>query len=179
MAEIQLRDKKFRTLYSSETIQKAIKETALNINKDLAGTDPLFLCVLNGSFLFVADMMKHLTIDCQVSFVKLATYHGGMESTGKVKTLMGLTENLTDRTVVVVEDIVDSGITMENVVNQVKAFNPKQIKLATLLFKPACYKKDLTLDYVGIEVPDEFLVGYGLDYDGFGRNLQDIYTLNE
>jgi hypoxanthine phosphoribosyltransferase len=134
--------------------------------------------VLNGSFIFAADLLKKVNIDCGISFIKLASYKG-TSSTGDVKTVLGLDGEIRDRTVVVVEDIVDTGNTIVALTEQLRLFNPKAIKIATLLFKPDAYDKNIDIDYVALEVPNDFLVGYGLDYDGLGRNLESIYTVVE
>ena len=142
------------------------------------GTNPLFISVLNGSFMFTADLMKHLTMPCEVSFVKLASYEG-TSSTGKVKELVGLGDDITGRTVVIVEDIVDTGLTMKQLVETLRARGPKDIKIATLLVKPDKLKVELDINYVAMNIPNDFIVGYGLDYDGLGRNYRDIYTVIE
>lgn len=173
---IQIKDKRFEISIPSEKILKAVKNVAEQINKDLAGTEPLFLVVLNGAFMFAADLMKQVNIPCEISFVKLASYQG-TGTTGKVKELIGLNENIEGRTVVVVEDIVDTGITMDQIITTLKTRHPKDIRVATFFNKPEALQKDVPLNYVGMQIPNDFIVGYGLDYDGFGRNLADIYTL--
>ena len=139
-------------------------------------TEPLFLSVLNGSFMFTADLMKRVNIPCEISFVKLASYQG-TSSTGKVKELVGLNEDIEGRTVVIVEDIIDTGFTMERLVETLRARNPKDIRIATLLVKPDKLQVKLDIDYVAMNIPNDFIVGYGLDYDGKGRNYRDIYTV--
>ncbi len=176
MKEIQIRDKKFRVLISSDKIQEGISRVAEKINMELKGQQPIFICVLNGAFIFAADLLKKITIECEISFVKLASYYG-TTSSGQVKTLIGLDENVKNRTVVILEDIVDTGLTVETIVKQLGIFEPAKIKIATLLFKPEAYHKNIKVDYAALEVPNDFLVGFGLDYDGFGRNLEDIYVL--
>lgn len=136
------------------------------------------ICILNGSFMFSSDLMKLIDFPCEISFVKLSSYDG-MGSTGKVKHLIGLNEEIEGRTVVLLEDIVDTGVTIENLMKQLESQKPKDVRVATLLFKPEACKKDVKLDYVGMEIPNEFIVGYGLDYDGYGRNLPDIYTVTD
>lgn len=177
MGKVTLKDKTFRVNIPANEINKAVGEVAHRINVELKDKRPLFLCVLNGSFMFASDLMKKLTIDCEISFVKVSSYHG-TGSTGNVKQLIGLNEDLKGRTVVIVEDIVDTGLTIENVVGQLRQMEPESIKIATLLYKPEAYRKKIELDYVAIVVPNDFLVGYGLDYDGLGRNLPDIYVLD-
>lgn len=175
---IQIKDKRFKTFIPEEKILAEVARVAADINRDLADSHPLFLSVLNGSFMFTADLMKFLTMPCELSFVKLASYEG-TSSTGKVKELVGLNEDITGRTVVIVEDIVDTGFTMQRMLEMLKAHNPKEIRIATLLVKPDKLKVDLDIDYVAMNIPNDFIVGYGLDYDGLGRNYRDIYTVME
>lgn len=179
MELITVKDKTFRISIPEAEIQASIKALAAKINTDLEGEVPLFLCVLNGSFMFAGDLMKYVSIDCEISFVKLASYHGGMESSGAVKQLIGLNTDISNRTVVIVEDIVDTGNTIEALTQQLQALKPKQVRVATLLFKPEAYQKSIPIDYAALEVPNLFLVGYGLDYDELGRNLKDIYVLHQ
>ena len=174
----QIKDKRFKTFIPEEQIMKEVARVADEINRDLPGTNPLFISVLNGSFMFTADLMKHLTMPCEVSFVKLASYEG-TSSTGKVKELVGLGDDITGRTVVIVEDIVDTGLTMKQLVETLRARGPKDIKIATLLVKPDKLKVELDINYVAMNIPNDFIVGYGLDYDGLGRNYRDIYTVIE
>lgn len=178
MSVIQIKDKRFKTFIPEEQIMKEVARVADEINRDLSGTNPLFISVLNGSFMFTADLMKHLTMPCEVSFVKLASYEG-TSSTGKVKELVGLGDDITGRTVVIVEDIVDTGLTMKQLVETLRARSPKDIKIATLLVKPDKLKVELDINYVAMNIPNDFIVGYGLDYDGLGRNYRDIYTVIE
>jgi len=177
MGKVTLKDKTFRVNIPAGDINKAVGEVAQKINTELKDKKPLFLAVLNGSFMFASDLMKKLTIDCEISFVKVSSYHG-TETSGSVKQLIGLNENIKGRTIVIIEDIVDTGLTIEAVVKQLEAMEPAEIKIATLLYKPEAYSKQIALDYVAIVVPNDFLVGYGLDYDGLGRNLPDIYVLD-
>ena len=176
MQTIQLLDKKFTLSISEEEILEKIALVADKMNAELADKNPLFVAILNGSFMFAADLMKKINFSCQISFVKLASYHG-TTSTNNVLELVGLNENLVGKTVVVIEDIVDSGLTMTKVVELLKSRGAEKILIATLLFKPDALQHNLTLDYVAMEIPNDFIVGYGLDYDGYGRNLKDIYTL--
>lgn len=178
MSVIQIKDKRFKTFIPEEQIMKEVARVADEINRDLPGANPLFISVLNGSFMFTADLMKHLTMPCEVSFVKLASYEG-TSSTGKVKELVGLGDDITGRTVVIVEDIVDTGLTMKQLVETLRARGPKDIKIATLLVKPDKLKVELDINYVAMNIPNDFIVGYGLDYDGLGRNYRDIYTVIE
>jgi hypoxanthine phosphoribosyltransferase len=177
MSKVLLKDKRFRINIPATDINKAVGEVAHRINTELKDKKPLFLSVLNGSFMFASDLMKKITIDCEISFVKVASY-SGTSTSGSVKQLIGLNESIKGRTVVIIEDIVDTGLTIESVVKQLEAMEPADIKIATLLYKPEAYRKKLQLDYVAIVVPNDFLVGYGLDYDGLGRNLPDIYVLD-
>lgn len=173
---LQIGDRTFDIFLSEEEILQGVERVAAELNEELDGTTPLFLSVLNGAFLFSADLFKHLEIDCEISFVKVASYHG-TTSTGTVKQLVGLNESLEGRTVVILEDIVDTGNTLESILRSLREHHPKEVRVATLLFKPDAYKGDRTIDHRALEVPDDFLVGYGLDYDGLGRNLRDIYKL--
>lgn len=178
MHKVTLKDKTFRVNIPANEIDKAVGEVARRINSDLKYKKPLFLSVLNGSFMFTSDLMKKLTIECEISFVKVSSYYG-TSTTGSVKELIGLGENIKGRTVVIIEDIVDTGLTIEAVVKQLIEMEPAEIKIATLLYKPEAYRGRIELDYVAIVVPNDFLVGYGLDYDGLGRNLPDIYVLDK
>jgi hypoxanthine phosphoribosyltransferase len=178
MKYIKLLDKEFALSIPASDIKKAIWEMAAKMNTELHDSNPLMLCILNGSFMFSADLLKLVNFPCEISFVKLASYQG-TNSTGKVKQLIGLNEQIKDRTVVLLEDIVDTGITIENLIKQLEAELPQDVKVATLLYKPDACKRKLKLDYVGMEIPNEFIVGYGLDYNGYGRNLPDIYTVTK
>ncbi|MCL2072423.1 MAG: hypoxanthine phosphoribosyltransferase [Marinilabiliaceae bacterium] len=176
MKTIRLLDKEFEISIEAEKIQAAIAKIANKINMDLKDKNPLMICILNGSFMFSADLMKLIDFPCQISFVKLASYEG-TSSSGQVKELLGFNEDLKGRTVLLLEDIVDSGVTVSNCTDQLNNLGVKEIFIATLLFKPAALKKDIKIDYVGIEIPNDFIVGYGLDYNGYGRNLPDIYKI--
>lgn len=176
MVTIDIKDKTFETLIPEEEILRRVKVVADKISNDLKGKNPLLLGVLNGSFIFAADLMRMLTIESEISFVKMSSYEG-TESTGNVKKLVGLNENIEGRTVVIVEDIVDSGLTMERMLEYLKDFKPAEIRICTLLLKPENLKRKLDIDYVAMEIPNDFIVGYGLDYDGLGRNLRDIYVV--
>ena len=178
MTTVDIKDKSFSISITEEEIRAAVTRIAAKINSDLDGENPIFICVLNGAFMFASDLLKEITIDCEISFVKMASYEG-TQSTENVKTLIGLNEDLKDREIIIVEDIVDTGITIDTIIDQVKQYDPTDVKIATLLFKPEAYRKDIFIDYVALEVPDDFLIGYGLDYNGLGRNLRDIYTLME
>lgn len=176
MASVKIKDKVFNLSIPEETIIGQVKRVAAEINRDLADSNPIFLCVLNGAFMFAGDLMKHVNIPSEISFVKLSSY-SGTESTGRVKQLIGLSDTLKGRTVVVVEDIVDTGLTMLRLLDLIREHEPKEVRICSLLVKPDKLKVDLHIDYVAMEIPNEFIVGYGLDYDGQGRNLPAIYTV--
>lgn len=176
MSKVKLKDKSFRISIPAEKIQKRIEELALEVNAEMKDKNPLFIVILNGAFLFASDLIKKINVDCEITFVRVASYDG-TESTGKIRNMLGLHENVKDRNVIIVEDIVDRGETMQFLLSEINKFHPADIKVATLLFKPAALKYDIDLHYIGFEVPNDFLVGFGLDYDGLGRNLNDIYVL--
>lgn len=177
MKKVKVHDKEFELFMPYEKICSVVEKMADAMNADLAEKEPLFICILNGSFMFAAELFKRIDIiETEISFVKLASYQGD-KTTGKVKQLIGLNEKIEGRTVVVLEDIVDSGITIDNIQKQLEGMNPKEIIIATLLLKPDALQKEVNLDYVGLEIPNDFIVGYGLDYDGYGRNLIDIYSV--
>jgi hypoxanthine phosphoribosyltransferase len=177
MEPIKIRDREFKLYIPYQKIISVIREMADKMRPDLQGKDPLFVCVLNGVFMFAAELIKAIgLVESEITFVKMASYKG-THSTGIIRQLIGLNENIEGRTVVVLEDIVDSGSTIENIINQLKEMHPGEIKIATLLLKPDALVKEVKLDYVGIEIPNDFIVGFGLDYDGYGRNLKDIYSV--
>jgi hypoxanthine phosphoribosyltransferase len=176
MDTIQIKDKKFRLSIPEAEIQAAVRKVAEDINRDIAGKNPLFICVLNGAFMFAGDLMKNVNIPCEITFVKLSSYDG-LYTTGTVKEVIGLNESVVGRNVVIVEDIVDTGITMERILSSLRAKGANEIKIATFLQKPDALQRDITVDYVAMKIPNDFIVGYGLDYDGYGRNLKDIYTV--
>lgn len=177
MKTVKLLDREFKVSIPSGDIDKVIAQMAERMNEELKGRDPLFICILNGSFMFASDLMKQITIEnSQITFMRLSSYNG-TGTTGKVKKLMGFTEDLKDRTVVLLEDIVDTGITISDTLEQIKEYNAKEVLVATMLFKPKALIRDVKLDYIGMEIPNDFIVGRGLDYDGMGRNLPDIYTV--
>ena len=178
MDTVKIKDKSFRVSIPEAEIKERVKALAEQMSKDLEGKDPLFLGVLNGSFIFAADLMREMTIPCEISFVKLASYQG-TTSTGKVQEVLGINENLSGRTVVIVEDIVESGQTMKQMIESLGTRNPESVRICTLFFKPEKLKEELNLDYVAFSIPDDFIVGYGLDYDGLGRELKDVYTIVE
>ncbi len=176
MSIVKVKDLTFRTFIPEAEIQQKVKAVADRINVDLAGKNPLFLAVLNGSFIFAADLMRYITIPCEISFVKLASYQG-TTTTGKIKEVVGINEDLAGRTVVIVEDIVDTGHTMKHMLETLGTRSPESLHVCTLLLKPGKLQVPLDIEYVAMEIPNDFIVGYGLDYDQQGRNLRDIYVL--
>lgn len=175
---IQVRDKKFKPYISREQINDQISRLANEINADYDGKRPLFVAILNGSFMFAADLFRELSIEAEICFIKLASYKG-TRSTGNVMTSIGLDETISGRHVVIVEDIIDTGNTLQAFLPQLMSQQPASLKIAALLNKPDAMKHPMQIDYLGFKVPDKFLVGYGLDYDGLGRNLGEIYQLTE
>jgi hypoxanthine phosphoribosyltransferase len=176
MKEVEILDKVFREMITKEAISARIEELASQINNDLRGKDVVFVGILNGAFLFAADLFRQIDFPVRISFVKLASYKG-TSSSGAIKELIGWNEDLHDKTVVVLEDIVDTGITLERIVDELSMRKASEIKIAALLCKPEVYKKDIHIDYLGFEIPNNFVVGFGLDYDGYGRNLPSVYSL--
>ena len=173
---ITLGDKSFRPYITEAQIQSAVKRIAEKINNDFKDKCPLIVPVLNGSFMFASDLMKHLTCQCHITFIKASSYKG-TESTGSLATLIGINEDITGRDVIILEDIIDTGHTLAKIIPSIKALGPATVRVGTLLFKPKALKADISIDYTGIEIPNEFIVGYGLDYDGLGRNLKEIYQV--
>lgn len=178
MSTIKVKDKDFVISIPETKILEEVDRLAAQISRDLEGKNPLFLAVLNGSFVFAADLFRRITIPAEISFIKLASYEG-TTSTGVVKEVIGLSENLAGRTVVIVEDIIDTGCTMQKLIENLNTHAPESIHLCTLLLKPDKLKVKLDVEYVAMEIPNDFIVGYGLDYDGYGRNLKNIYTVVE
>ncbi|MBP5136010.1 MAG: hypoxanthine phosphoribosyltransferase [Paludibacteraceae bacterium] len=179
MGNITIKGKTFRPYISSAQLEAVVERMAKEINKDIEGEKPIFLATLNGAFMFAADLLKRITTECQVSFIKISSY-AGTESTGDVKELIGLNEDICGRTVVIVEDIIETGVTMKDMIDRLMPHNPKSVKIATLMYKPQKMTVEgVTPHYVGMEIGDEFIVGYGLDYNGIGRNLADIYIATE
>ncbi|MBL7900048.1 MAG: hypoxanthine phosphoribosyltransferase [Crocinitomicaceae bacterium] len=176
--KIHLHDKDFVPYLSETEIDQAVTSIADQINKNFQDKKPLFLAVLNGSFMFTSDLMKKIEIDCELSFVKLASYHG-TQSSGEIKELIGLSDNIYNRHVIVLEDIVDTGTTLGHLMEVLKTHDTASISIATLLLKPDVFKKKYPLHFVGMEIPNKFVVGYGLDYNESGRNLKAIYQLEE
>ncbi len=175
---IRVKDHDFKKFISSDEIQAAVKKVADSINKDAKDENPLFLVILNGAFMFAADLMKHITMECNISFVKLASY-SGTSSTHVVRELIGLDENLPGRSVIIVEDIIDTGRTLEDLSEKLRHSGVSKVRIATLLHKPNAFKANYPIDYIGISIPNDFIIGYGLDYDGYARNLPDIYKIVE
>jgi len=178
MSLITVNDKQFQPYLTVSDIDKEIKRLGAEINRDYAGQRPLFIAILNGSFMFASDLFKELTIDAEICFIKLASYKG-TRSTGHVITSIGLDESLKDRHVIIIEDIVDTGKTLSEFLPQLQDQQPASLKIAALLHKPEALKFPINIDYLGFSVPNKFLLGYGLDYDGLGRNLKEIYQLTE
>ena len=175
---IKIKDKTFKTSITEAEIKERVKVLAQQISKDMEGKVPLFLGVLNGAFIFAADLMRELTIPSEISFVKLASYQG-TTSTGKINEVLGINEDLSGRTVIIVEDIVESGLTMKRMIESLGTRNPASVHICTLFLKPDKLKEDLDIDYVAFRIPDDFIIGYGLDYDHLGRELREIYTIVE
>ena len=175
---ITVKDKSFKPYISEEKLQSSVAKVAEKINDDYKGETPIFLGILNGSFMFFGDLLKSIDLECTVSFVKLASYEG-TSSTGSVNELIGLNEDIEGKDIILVEDIVDTGNTLVKLHEILTDKKPKSIRIATLLYKPEAYKQHHPIDYVGLEIPNAFVLGYGLDYDGLGRNLSSIYVLNE
>ncbi len=175
---IQILDKQFSHFISEEQIEAAVNELAYRINQDYAGKDLVIVPVLNGAFMFAADLIKRLNFDCEITFIKIASYQG-VSSTGEVEEVLGLEKDITGRHVLIVEDIVDTGVTMHEVTKSLKQLGPSSLEIATFLQKPDALSRHLDIKYIGIKIPNKFVVGYGLDYDGYGRNLREIYVLTE
>jgi hypoxanthine phosphoribosyltransferase len=178
MQPIKLHDKQFEIYLPEADIQQIVKEIADKINRDYQGLNPLFISILNGSFMFAADLFKHLTIDSEICFIKLASYKG-MKSSGHIITAIGLDQDLYNRHVIIIEDIVDTGKTLDVFLPKLHHQQPASLKIAALLHKPEATEKPITIDYLGFSIPNKFVVGYGLDYDGLGRNLKEIYQLKD
>lgn len=176
MSTIRVLDKEFAPSIPAEEIMQQVRRVAGEINKDYEGQQPLFLVVLNGAFVFAADLMREISVPAEVSFVKLASYEG-TSSTGTVREVIGLNTDITGRPIIIVEDIVESGITMAHMIETLKKQNPKSIDICTLLVKPEKLEVKLDIRYTAMEIPNDFILGYGLDYDGLGRGLKDIYTI--
>lgn len=178
MDRVKILDKEFKLAISSEEIEDAITRMAARMNRDLSGKKVIFVGILNGSFVFAADMLRKITFDSQITFLKVASYQGTSTS-GQIHRLIGMNEDIKDHTAIILEDIVDTGHTLDSIIKQLKGYEPAEIMIATLLYKPDAYKYNIPLDYIGFEVPNDFLIGYGLDYNGYGRNLKGIYSITE
>lgn len=173
---IKVLDLSFEISIPEVSIQAEVNRIADEMNRDLEDKNPIFLGILNGAFMFASDLFKQISVPCQITFLKLASYEG-RHSSGAVKQLIGINQELKDRTVVILEDIVDTGITLDTIIRQLSGYEPREILVATMLHKPEALQMDVKLDYVGKEIPNDFVIGYGLDYNGYARNLPEIYTL--
>lgn len=173
---MKILDLEFETIITETQIKTKVKELALSISADFKDKDPLFIILLNGAFLFAADLIKEIDIPCQISFIKVASYHG-TESSGKVNQLIGLNEETENRNLIIIDDIIDSGLTMQRVIDELKTQDPASITVASLLLKPNAFHGRFIPKYIGFEIANDFVVGYGLDYNGYGRNLKDIFKL--
>lgn len=169
-----LNNKNFQLFINKVELNDVVIDMAHKMTNDLQHKDVIFLGILNGSFMFASDLLKNIGFDAQISFLKVASYEG-TSSSGNVQRLIGVNEDLKDKTIIIVEDIVESGNTLDSIIKQLKGYEPSEIKVATLLHKPNTYKKDIPIDYVGFEISDEFIIGHGLDYNGYGRNYPDLY----
>ncbi len=178
MKKVQVLDKTFKLYLPEDEIQSIVRRMAADISRDYKDRNPIICPVLTGSFMFAADLMRDLDFDARVSCVRFSSYQG-MASTGHVKEILGFPKECTGHDVIIVEDIIDSGISMERMLEQLKQLNPASIAVCTFLFKPGSFKKNYKIDYIGKEIPDDFIVGYGLDYDDMGRTLRDIYVIDE
>ena len=179
MKTISFFDKKFKMFISRSQVRTSIDLIAERINNDYEGKEILFIAVLNGAFMFAADLVRKIKPLCSISFVKVASYKGD-SSEGIIKELIGLKEDLNGKHVILIEDIIDTGFTLEHIMNQIHSnYKPASLAVASLLFKPQSYRKSIVIDYVGIEIPNDFVVGWGLDYYGYGRNFEDIYVIVE
>ncbi len=176
MKKVTLHDKTFALSIPNAEIQKAIDKVAAQINRDMEGETPVFVGMLNGAFMFAADLLKQIEVPSEISFIKYSSY-SGTQSVGKVSELIGLNTDLKGRSVIILEDIIDTGLTIDNLLKDLSTRGLKQVKIATLLYKPGAFKANYNIDYVGMEISNDFIVGFGLDYDELGRNLPDIYTL--
>jgi len=176
MSSIKVHDKEFISYITSQEIEKQVARVASEINRDYQGKKPLFIAILNGAFIFAADLFKHLTVEAEICFIKLASYKG-VKSTGKVITAIGLDIDLYSREVIIIEDIVDTGKTLSQFLPQLEHHHPASLKIASLLHKPEAMVHPIKIDYLGFTIPNKFVIGYGLDYDGLGRNIKEIYQL--
>jgi hypoxanthine phosphoribosyltransferase len=173
---VKIYDKEFELFIKSSEISEMVDRIAMDLTKELKGKDVVFLGILNGAFIFAADLIRKINMNCCISFVKTASYKG-IQTTGHVETLIGLCQEVEGKTVVIIEDIIDTGLTLDAVLKEVELHNPAEILVVALLFKSDACIKNVRIDYLGREIPNDFVIGYGLDYDGYGRNLQDIYKI--
>ena len=178
MKKVRLKDKSFQLFIDSKELNDSIESLSNKINQDYSEREPIFLCVLNGAFVFAAELIKRFNHQCQVSFVKLSSYQG-LKSSGTINSLIGLNEDIKGKDVIIVEDIVDTGQTIANIVENILNKNPRSIEVATLLYKPKSYQKQIPIKYKAIEIGNDFIVGFGLDYNGLGRNLEEIYIIEK
>ncbi|MGQ9619819.1 MAG: hypoxanthine phosphoribosyltransferase [Bacteroidales bacterium] len=178
MKKISVLGKEFTELIPAEDIERRISEMAAEINRDYRGKDVIFLGILNGAFLFAASLFKKITLNARISFVKLASYEG-TSSSGSIKELIGWNEDIKEKDVIVLEDIVDTGATLERIIDEIKIRKAGSIKVATLLLKSEAYKNKIPVDYVGFRIPNSYVIGYGLDYEGYARNLPSVYSMVE
>lgn len=178
MNKIKVLDKTFRLYIPQHDIENAIQKVADGINVDMRGKNPVFVVVLNGAFMFASELFKRINIDCEICFVKLASYEA-TQSTGEVRQLIGLDRSVEGRNVVIVEDIVDTGHTIHYIFDYLRKHNASDVKITSLFFKPKAFQYDYPIDYVAMNIENEFIVGYGLDYNQQGRNLPDVYILDE
>ena len=178
MKKVRLKDKNFQLFIDSKELNDSIESLSNKINQDYSDREPIFLCVLNGAFVFAAELIKRFNHECQVSFVKLSSYQG-LKSSGTINSLIGLNEDIKGKDVIIVEDIVDTGQTIANIVENILNKNPRSIEVATLLYKPKSFKKQIPIKYKAIEIGNDFIVGFGLDYNGLGRNLEEIYIIEK
>jgi hypoxanthine phosphoribosyltransferase len=178
MKKVRVKDKDFEVFIPTEKIDEAVSMIARRINSEFREQKPVFLVILNGAFMFAADLFKKLDMPCEISFVKLASY-SGTSTSSNVKELIGLNSSLKGRQVVIVEDIIDTGITMDHLIGKLVELGVEDIHIAALFFKPQAFRRDFRIDYIGMEIPNDFIVGYGLDYDGYGRNYAEIYKIIE
>ncbi|MBN1388137.1 MAG: hypoxanthine phosphoribosyltransferase [Bacteroidales bacterium] len=176
MNKIKIRDRIFEKFLGEEEILRKVREIARKIEDENRGKDIIFLSILNGAYVFTADLLRNINLNVKVSFMKMSSYSGD-KSTGEIRRLIGLNEDLRNLTVIVLEDIIDTGLTLEGVIDDIKARGATDIKVAALLLKPDAYKGSRRIDYLGFEIPSDFVIGYGLDWDGFGRNLRSVYRI--
>ena len=176
MQTVTLGDKSFRLYITESKIAEAVKQIAAKINEDYKGKTPLVVPVLNGSFIFASDLVKEFTCHCEISFIKASSY-SGTASTGQLTSLIGINEDISGRDIIILEDIIDTGHTLAKILPAFEALKPASVRVCTLLFKPKALKTNIQIDYVGMEIANEFIVGYGLDYNGLGRNLKEIYQV--